>query len=98
MEDFGPIIRQGLIAIALFFGVLGGWAVFGEISGAVVVPGTIKIDTERKTVQHLEGGIIDRIHVREGDEVSEGQTLITLRSATVALIWGDLCGFSQVVY
>lgn len=83
IEDFGPIIRQGILAIVLFFGVLGGWAVFGQISGAVVVPGTIKIDTERKTVQHLEGGIIDRIHVREGDEVSKGQTLITLRSATV---------------
>lgn len=83
VEDFRPIIRQGIIVVALFFGVLGAWAVFGKISGAVVVPGTIKIDTERKTVQHLEGGIIDAIHVREGDKVVRGQPLITLRSATV---------------
>lgn len=67
VEEFTPIIRQGMIVVALFFGVLGAWAVFGKISGAVVVPGTIKIDTERKTVQHLEGGIIDAIHVREGE-------------------------------
>lgn len=83
VELFTPIIRQGLIVIVLFFGVLGGWAVFGEISGAVVVPGAIKIDTERKTVQHLEGGIVDSIEVREGDTVKQGQTLITLRSVTV---------------
>lgn len=83
LEGFASIIRQGLIVIVLFFGVLGAWVVFGKISGAVVVPGTIKIDTERKTVQHLEGGIIDAIHVREGDEVVKGQTLITLRSAMV---------------
>ena len=82
-EGFGPIIRQGLIVLLLFFGILGGWAVFGKISGAVVVPGTIIIDTERKTVQHLEGGIIDTIHVREGDRVDEGQSLITLKSVTV---------------
>ena len=83
IEPFAPVIRQGVTVIFLFFGILGGWAVFGEISGAVVVPGTIKIDTERKTVQHLEGGIVDSIHVREGDKVREGQTLITLRSVTV---------------
>lgn len=82
-ESFRPIIRQGLAVILLFFGVLGGWAVFGKISGAVVVPGTIIIDTERKTVQHLEGGIIDSIHVREGSRVHAGQPLITLRSVTV---------------
>lgn len=83
VEEFTPIIRQGMIVVALFFGVLGAWAVFGKISGAVVVPGTIKIDTERKTVQHLEGGIIDAIHVREGEQVVKGQPLITLRNATV---------------
>ena len=83
IESFAPIVRQGLIAIFLFFGILGGWAVFGKISGAVVVPGTIKIDTERKTVQHLEGGIVDSIHVREGDKVKKGQTVIMLRSAMV---------------
>ena len=57
---------------------MGGWAIFGQISGAVVVPATIKIDTERKTVQHLEGGIVDKIHVREGDKVVKGQPLVTL--------------------
>jgi len=83
IENPRRIIRQGLTVIVLFFGVLGIWAIFGTISGAVVAPGKVKIDTERKTVQHLEGGIIESILVREGDEVTAGQTLIVMESIQV---------------
>lgn len=83
IEDPRRIIRQGLLVILLFFGGLGLWAVFGHITGAVVAPGKIKIETERKTVQHLEGGIVDAILVREGEEVKEGQPLILLESVQV---------------
>lgn len=83
IEDPHRIIRTGLIVIGLFFGVLGIWAFFGTISGAVVAPGKVKIETERKTVQHLEGGIVDSILVREGEEVAAGQTLITMESIQV---------------
>lgn len=83
IEDPRKIIRQGLIIIGIFFGCLGVWATFGTISGAVVSPGKVKIETERKTVQHLEGGIVDSILVREGEEVTAGQTLITLESIQV---------------
>ena len=83
IEDPRKIIRQGLLVVFLFFGVLGTWAVFGEISGAIVAPGKVKIETERKTIQHLEGGIVDSILVREGDEVQEGQPLIVLESVQV---------------
>ena len=61
IEDPRSIIRQGMAVILLFFGVLGAWAFWGEISGAVVAPGKIKVESERKTVQHLEGGIVDAI-------------------------------------
>ncbi len=83
VEDPSRIIRQGLLIILLFFGGLGLWAVWGEITGAVVAPGKIKIETERKTVQHLEGGIVDAILVREGQEVKEGQPLVVLESVQV---------------
>lgn len=83
IEEPRKIIRQGLIVVFLFFGVLGLWATFGEISGAIVAPGKIKIETERKTVQHLEGGIVDAILVREGDEVKEGQPVIVLEGVQV---------------
>lgn len=83
IEDPRRIVRQGLLIVFLFFGVLGLWATFGEISGAVVGVGTIKVETERKTVQHLEGGIVEAILVKEGDEVKEGQVLIELTSVQV---------------
>ena len=83
IEDPRRIVRQGLIVIFLFFGVLGVWSFFGEISGAVVGSGVIKVETERKTVQHLEGGIVDAILVKDGDEVKEGQVLIELTSVQV---------------
>ncbi len=83
IEDPRRIVRQGLLVVALFFGVLGLWATFGEISGAVVGVGTIKVESERKTVQHLEGGIVDAILVKEGEEVREGQILLELTSVQV---------------
>lgn len=83
VEDPRSIIRQGLAVILLFFGVLGAWAFWGEISGAVVAPGKIKVESERKTVQHLEGGIVDTILVREGQDVAEGQVLVELESVQV---------------
>ena len=83
LEDPRKIIRQGLLIVGFFFGVMGVWAAVGKISGAVVAPGKIKIESERKTVQHLEGGIVDEILVREGEEVNSGQTLIVLESVRV---------------
>lgn len=83
IEDPRHIVRSGLIVIFLFFGVLGTWSVFGEISGAVVGMGKVKVEAERKTVQHLEGGIVESILVREGDNVQEGQPLVLMESTQV---------------
>lgn len=83
LESPRKIIRQGMLVVGLFFGILGVWAFFGTISGAVVAPGRIKIETERKIVQHLEGGIVDEILVREGEDVKEGQPLIVLESVRI---------------
>lgn len=79
-ESPRKIIRQGMLVVFLFFGILGVWAFFGTIQGAVVGTGRIKIDTERKIVQHLEGGIVDEILVREGQEVVQDEPLIVLQS------------------
>ncbi len=82
-ENPRRIIRQGMILIFIFFGIFGVWSFFGHISGAVVASGKIKIENERKVVQHLEGGIVDSILVHEGEEVREGQPLIVLSSVSV---------------
>jgi HlyD family type I secretion membrane fusion protein len=81
--DSRHIIMWGMLIIFVFFGIGGAWISLAQISGAVISSGEVRVDTERKTVQHLEGGIIKEIHVRNGDKVKAGQTLITLDSSRV---------------
>src|SRR5207253_952549 len=68
----------GWAIVALFFGGGGAWSWCVPLSSAAVAPGVVSPEGKRKTVQHLEGGIIGAIHVREGDRVREGDPLVTL--------------------
>lgn len=63
----------------LFFAGFGTWAATVSLAAAALAVGVISPDGARKTVQHLEGGIIKQIHVREGDSVKAGQPLVTLQ-------------------
>ena len=78
----GPNIRGpvtlGLAVVFLFFGVFGAWAALAPLQSAAIAPGVVSVDSSRKTVQHLEGGIVGEILVREGVEVEAGQVLIKL--------------------
>jgi HlyD family type I secretion membrane fusion protein len=74
----GGWIQLGMIIALVAFGGFGTWAALAPIASASLAPGTVRVDTNRKTVQHLEGGIIREIFVRDGDYVREGQTLIRL--------------------
>ncbi len=76
-------IISGFLVIGLFFGGLAAWSVYFPFQGAVIAPGTVKVSGERKKVQHLEGGIIERILVDEGEKVSQGDVLITLKSSQI---------------
>jgi HlyD family secretion protein len=68
----------GYIVIILTFGVLGSWSAFARLDRAVVASGTVNIESSRKTVQHLEGGIVNEIRVKEGQDVKEGELLLRL--------------------
>lgn len=74
----GGLILGGLCAIALFTGGLSYWSATAPLSSAVLAPGEIALDTKRKTVQHLEGGIVKEIRVREGQRVEAGDVLFVL--------------------
>ena len=83
-------VRIGLFIV---FGLLGGfglWASLAHIDGASVAPGVVVVESSRKTIQHLEGGIVNQIHVREGEIVSANQPLVSLDTtqtqAQVALL------------
>lgn len=67
-----------LVTILLLFGVMGGFAAATKISGAVIASGTLVVDSYVKPVQHLKGGIVSTIDVKNGDRVEAGQILIRL--------------------
>ena len=72
----------GLVIVGVFVGGFGTWAAVAPLESAAIAPGIIGVSTERRTVQHLEGGIVAEIRVADGDEVTAGQTLIVLDDTT----------------
>jgi HlyD family type I secretion membrane fusion protein len=68
----------GFLAGLLLIGGCGGWAAMAELTGAVIAGGTLKIEQNLKTIQHLDGGIIGSIEVKEGDTVAQDQIMIRL--------------------
>ncbi len=73
--------RIGLWVLAAGFGGFLLWAALAPLDEGVPAAGTVAIDTKRKAVQHLSGGIVQEVLVREGDGVQEGELLIRLDSA-----------------
>ena len=76
--DDRPIRRLGYLIVILVFVFFGGWSLLAPLGSAALAPGSVTVEGYRKTVQHLEGGIVKAIHVRDGDTISKGQVLIEL--------------------
>lgn len=72
------IRRVGFFIVFLTFGVFGSWAAFAPLDGAAYAPGVVTVQTYRKTVQHLEGGIVKEVLVHDGDIVKKGDPIIVL--------------------
>jgi len=72
------IIRSGLAVIVVGAAAFLLWGFWAPLSGAIIAPGYVKVDLNRKVVQHQEGGIVRAIRVRDGDRVTEGQELLLL--------------------
>jgi multidrug efflux pump subunit AcrA (membrane-fusion protein) len=74
---FGAVFT-GFLMILLFVGGFVAWAGVAPLQSAAIAPGSVNLDTYRKTVQHFEGGIISEILIREGQEVAKDEILILL--------------------
>lgn len=74
----GRWIGIGLIVGGVFFVGFGGWAALAPLASASMANGVITVDSNRKTIQHYEGGIIREILVRDGDQVRGGEVLVRL--------------------
>jgi epimerase transport system membrane fusion protein len=77
-DDDRPVRRLGFVIVLLVFGGFGTWAALAPLDSAALAPGVITVENYRKTVQHLEGGIIRTIEVRDGESVAKDQVLVTL--------------------
>ena len=73
----------GYVIILITFGIFGAWSYFAIIASAVVAPGVVSLESSRKVVQHLEGGIVQQILVREAATVQEGDPLLVLQNIEV---------------
>jgi HlyD family type I secretion membrane fusion protein len=69
---------RALIPLAVVGGLLTLWAAIAPLSGAIIAAGNLKVELNRKTVQHQEGGIVREILVRDGELVRAGQPLIVV--------------------
>jgi len=70
----------GAALVIVFFGLFGAWMALAPLSKGAVALGTVGTDSQSKRVEHLEGGIVDTLHVREGNLVEPGQILLKLEA------------------
>jgi multidrug efflux pump subunit AcrA (membrane-fusion protein) len=84
----------GCTAIVAAVGGVGGWASTTDIAGAVIASGTVVVETSVKKVQHLTGGIVGDILVKDGSEVETGQVVMrlddTLTRANLGVVQSQL--------
>jgi len=76
--DDRPTRRVGYLILLLTIGLFGGWATLAPLNSAALAPGVVTVKSYRKTVQHLEGGIVRELRVHDGDQVKAGDVLLVL--------------------
>jgi HlyD family secretion protein len=73
----------GLVVVLVLAGGFGGWASTVPISGALIAPGSVVVDTNVKKVQHPTGGVVGEVRVRDGDVVKAGDIVVRLDETVV---------------
>jgi HlyD family secretion protein len=68
----------GATVVLILVGGVGGWASTTQLSGALIAPGSIVVDTNIKKVQHPTGGVVGEVRVRDGDRVKAGEVVVRL--------------------
>ena len=72
-------VRIGAVVVAVALGGFGAWAGLVPLTEGVVAVGTVAVEREHQTIQHLEGGIVETVHVHEGSAVEAGAVLVALQ-------------------
>src|SRR5512133_4302932 len=86
----------GLALVLIVAGGFGGWASTVQISGALIAPGAVVVDSNVKKVQHPTGGVVGEVRVRDGDVVKAGDVVVrlddTVTKAGLAIVTKNLDG------
>jgi HlyD family secretion protein len=86
----------GLAVVVVLAGGLGGWASTAQISGALIAPGSVVVDSNVKKVQHPTGGVVGELRARDGDLVKAGDVVVrlddTVTKASLAIVVKTLDG------
>src|SRR6202047_2314733 len=86
----------GLTVVVILAGGLGGWASTAQISGALIAPDSVVVDSNVKKVQHPTGGVVGEVRVRDGDLVKAGDVVVrlddTVTKAGLAIVTKNLDG------
>jgi len=77
-EPYDRFLRMGFVAIFLLIAIGLVWGSLAKIKGAVIAPGVVVVEGKPKTLQHLDGGIVGEIYVKDGDVVTEGDIVMKL--------------------
>ena len=77
-EPYDRFLRMGFIAIFFLLGIGLVWGSLAKIKGAVIAPGVVVVEGKPKILQHLDGGIVGEIFVKDGDDVTEGDVVMRL--------------------
>lgn len=72
------LLRAGTAVTLALAALLAAWTALAPLAGAVTAAGVVRVDRQRQPVQHAEGGIVQELHVRNGDQVKAGQLLVLL--------------------
>ncbi|MGR3541102.1 MAG: HlyD family type I secretion periplasmic adaptor subunit [Hasllibacter sp.] len=75
----GPVLL-GLAALLALLGGFGVWSATTDIAGAIIAQGRIEVASNRQVVEHPDGGVVARLHVREGARVEAGEPILSLES------------------
>lgn len=80
LATYRGVFLTATVTIACLFGAAAGWGMYARLDSAVVTTGVLLAESQRKTVEHLEGGILEKLTVRAGDRVEQGEVVALLDS------------------
>jgi membrane fusion protein, epimerase transport system len=104
LDEAARLSRNAVLVLALAVVPAAAWLVFAPLSSAVVAAGFVKVDLDRRPVQHAEGGTVREVRVRDGQHVRRGETMLVLgdvavdteRSRVAARVLAERAGLARL--